>query len=123
MAEGLARHIAPPGVSLESAGSSPTGVHHLAVRAMRELGIDISAQYSKSINTASLTRTGTVVTLCGEQVCPRLPDGVVRIHWPIDDPAAVAGSEEEQLSAFRRARDEIRHRIADHFAGVGQPTC
>jgi thioredoxin type arsenate reductase len=117
MAEGLARAMAPAGVEIFSAGSSPNRVHPLALRAMEELGIDISRQKSKSVQEIEKERIGTVVTLCAEEVCPVFPGEVRRLHWPIEDPAASTGSEEEQLSRFRRVRDEIRSRLESYFRG------
>lgn len=119
MAEGLARHMAPEGLEVGSAGSRPTRVHPLAVQAMREAGIDISAHRSKSIDEIDKDRIGTVVTLCAEEVCPVLPGAVQRHHWPLEDPAAATGSEQERLEAFRRVRDQIRARLGVLFRDRG----
>ncbi|RMF23940.1 MAG: arsenate reductase ArsC, partial [Deltaproteobacteria bacterium] len=72
-------------------------------------------QYSKPVEAVPRERIDTVVTLCAEEVCPVFPGDIERLHWPIDDPAAACGSEEEVLAAFRRARDEIAARIAELF--------
>jgi len=115
MAEGFARAMAPPGVEVQSAGSVPTRVNPLAVRAMAEVGIDIAAQRSKPIAEIDRERVATVVTLCAEEVCPYFPGEVERLHWPLEDPAAATGSDEERLAAFRRVRDQIRARLEEYF--------
>jgi arsenate reductase len=115
MAEGFARGLAGPGAEIHSAGSAPTRLHPLAVRVMREAGIDISGQRAKSIEEVPRERIGTVITLCAEQACPLFPGEVERLHWPFEDPAAAAGSEEEVLAAFRRVRDQIRRRVERYF--------
>jgi arsenate reductase len=106
LAEGWARALAPPGLTVHSAGSAPGRLHPLAILAMAEVGIDISSHFSKAISAVPEDRIGTVVTLCAEEVCPVYPAEVTRLHWPTDDPAGT-GSESESLSRFRRARDEI----------------
>lgn len=94
-----------------SAGSKPNSVHPLAIEAMREIGIDIAGQRSKGMDEVPLGEADIVVTLCAEEVCPVVPPGVRRLHWPIPDPAAAEGSQEERLAAFRAARDDIARRL------------
>ncbi len=119
MAEGIARSLAPAHIRLESAGSRPTFVRPEAVAVLRETGIDISGHRSKAIAEISLDGIDTVITLCAEEECP-IPAGKTRrVHWGLPDPAAVQGSEEERLAAFRRARDELRLRIGALFAEFG----
>ena len=118
MAEGLARAIAPGGKAIFSAGSVPFRVSPYAVEVMKEIGIDISSQRSKSIEAIPKDRVTTVVTLCAEEVCPIFPPGpggVTRLHWPHEDPAATVGSREEILRAFRRVRDQIREKLEAYF--------
>jgi arsenate reductase len=117
MAEGLARRLAPPGTTVYSAGSEPSSVNPLAVRAMAEIGIDISGQRSKSVDEIPVDRVDVVVTLCAEEVCPVFPGSVRRLQWPIDDPARAGGSDAERLEAFRRARDEIGRRLEEELGG------
>jgi arsenate reductase (thioredoxin) len=116
MAEALARTIAPAGVEIYSAGSAPTKVNPYAVRAMAELGIDISTHRSKAIADVPRERIGTVFTLCAEEVCPVFPGDVVLHHWPFEDPAAATGSDEEILASFRRVRDQIASRLRAYFS-------
>lgn len=115
MAEGIARARAPRGVRVWSAGSSPSRVNPLAVAALSEIGIDISRAASKGLDAVPLGEIDIVVTLCAEEVCPVFPRPVERIHWPLHDPAAVAGTDEERLEAFRAAREELRARVAELF--------
>jgi thioredoxin type arsenate reductase len=110
MAEGFARALAPPGVEVWSAGSDPRGVNPLAIEVMREAGIDLSGHRSQRIDEVPWREADTIVTLCGEEVCPVVPGPVRRIHWPLPDPATAP--EPERLEAFRRARDQIRWRVA-----------
>jgi arsenate reductase len=110
MAEGLARHLLGPAVTVESAGSVPTALNPYAVEVMDEVGIDISGRFSKSVAAIDPTGLDLAVTLCAEEVCPVFPGNVRRLHWPIDDPAAKGEPlpREEMLARFRRARDLIR---------------
>jgi arsenate reductase len=111
MAEGLARKAFGDAVRVQSAGSSPGGVNPLATRVLAELGIDIAEQRSKSVETIDPATIDTVVTLCAEEVCPVLLGAARKIHWPLPDPAAGPGTEEERLVRFREVRDEIRRRL------------
>lgn len=113
MAEGLARNILGPGIRIQSAGSAPTSLNPLAVRVMAEIGIDITAQSSKSVDSIDPSTVDTVVTLCAEEVCPVFPGGVRRLHWPLPDPAGGLGTEEERMQYFRVIRDEIERRVKE----------
>ena len=111
LAEGILRQAACDLVEVASAGSRPAGyVHPLAIRALGEIGIDISAHTSKHLNEFTARPVETVITVCGnaDQVCPVFPGQMNRHHWPFDDPAHATGSEEEKMAVFRRVRDEIR---------------
>jgi arsenate reductase len=116
MAEGIARSLAPPGVKISSAGSQPSQVNPLAIRALDEIGIDIRGHSSKSVDTIDLTGVDVVVTLCAEEVCPLFLGRAQRFHWGLPDPAHVGASEEERLRAFREVRDELRRRLAVVFS-------
>jgi thioredoxin type arsenate reductase len=115
MAEGIARSLASAGLRFYSAGSQPATLNPLAVKALAEIGIDISGHHSKAIATIPTSEIYTVITLCNEEVCPHFPGDVERIHWGLPDPAAVEGDEETKLQAFRQIRDELRRRISDLF--------
>jgi two-component system phosphate regulon sensor histidine kinase PhoR len=118
MAEGFARKLAPGDVTVYSAGSEPTTVHPLAIRVMKEAGIDISAQRSKSLGEVPVENIDLVVTLCGEaaESCPTFPAKTERRHWPLSDPALAEGDEEGVLKTFREVRDEIRARVKSIFS-------
>ena len=111
MAEGLARTRFPDAVRVQSAGSAPASVNPLAVQVMAELGIDISGQQSKSVDTIDPATVDLVVTLCAEEVCPAFPQPVTRLHWALPDPAAATGPDSERLTGFRTVRDEIAARL------------
>jgi arsenate reductase len=111
MAEGIARHLAPVSVRVYSAGSRPSRVKPLAVRALGEVGIDISRQSSKGLDAIPLDQIDAVVTLCQEEVCPLFPRPVMSLHWPLADPAEARGGEESRLERFRQVRDELMHRL------------
>src|SRR5579875_3138744 len=123
MAEGLARAILGTAVRVQSAGSRPAGVNPLAVAAMAEIGIDISAQRSKPLESIDAKTVDTVITLCAEEVCPVFSSGVRRLHWPIADPAAadVSLSQARRLANFRAARDQIKARIEALAADFRDP--
>jgi arsenate reductase len=113
MAEGLARALGGDGIEVWSAGIEPKGVHPLAVRAMAERGIDISGQSSKDLSAVPRD-PDVVITLCDNAAdrCPAFPGSVKRMHWSLADPAAVTGTDEEKLRAFRQTRSEIESRLA-----------
>jgi arsenate reductase len=113
MAEGLARARFGPAVNVQSAGSQPSRVNPLAIRALAEIGIDITHCRSKSVEEIDPKTVDLVVTLCAEEVCPVLPGNVKRLHWPLPDPAAAEGTGEERLQRFRETRDEIARRIRE----------
>jgi arsenate reductase len=113
MAEGFARDLFGDRVNVQSAGSEPGTLNPYAVEVMREIGIDISAQCSKSVETVDPASVDTVITLCAEEVCPVFLGHVRRIHWPIPDPASKDASigRDEMLARFRTARDTIRQKL------------
>ncbi len=117
MAEGLARAAAPPGWTVSSAGSDPGCLSSRAVAVMAEIGIDISSHRSKGLDEVPLGDADRVVTLCAEEACPVIPSRVEHLDWAMRDPAAVAGTAEEELDAFRDVRDEIQRRVARLWAG------
>lgn len=119
LAEGLARAIFP-NAEIESAGSHPGKLNSYAVTVMKEVGIDISKHYSKSVDDLSpkfITGLDYVITLCAEEVCPMLVSKAKKLHWPHPDPASKEPlSEVEMLNRFREARDAISKKL-DEFKG------
>lgn len=105
-----------------SAGSNPAGyVHPLAIRAMGELGLDLSAAESKRLDRFVSDPFDLVVTVCdnARESCPVFPGAKRTLHWPFRDPAHATGTEEERLTDFRGVRDEIRDRIT-RFLETGE---
>jgi arsenate reductase (thioredoxin) len=118
MAEGLLRHEAGDRLEIFSAGTRPTTVRPEAIAALAELGIDISGHRSKSVDEFAGQPFDVVITVCetANEACPVFPAGTQRIHWSLEDPAAVQGSDEERLAAFRRIRDQIHQRLKSFAA-------
>jgi arsenate reductase len=113
MAEGLLRNLAGDRFEVMSAGTEATHVRPLAIRAMGELGIDISGQESKTLEKYLKEPFDYVITVCDDanEACPVFPGARRRLHWSFEDPAQATGSEEERLRVFQSVRDEIRERI------------
>ena len=112
MAEGIARQMFP-GFRIQSAGSRPSHVNPYAIEVLAELGIDASAQSSKSVQNIDTATVDLVITLCAEEVCPVFLGQAERLHWPLPDPASGdPGLTPEQVrERFRAVRDEIRRRL------------
>jgi len=113
MAEGLLRHDGDHSFEVFSAGTKPSQVRPEAIAVMREVGIDISSHRSKSFEEFAGQHFDYVITVCdnAQESCPVFPAQTTRLHWSIEDPAAVQGSEEQRFEAFRRIRDELRKRL------------
>jgi arsenate reductase len=113
IAEGLLRSLAQDRFDVASAGTRPVGLNPFAVAAMKELGIDISGQRSKSVEEFLGQPFDYVVTVCDQakEACPVFHRARIRLHWSFEDPAGVQGSDEDRLKVFRRVRDEIASRL------------
>jgi arsenate reductase len=109
MAEGFLRAFAGDRFEVQSAGTRATRVHPLAITVMREVGIDISGQRSKSIDDVG-ERWDVVVTVC-DASCPVPPRSGLRLRWKLPDPSAARGTEGERLEVFRGVRDSIGSRV------------
>ena len=120
MAEGLLRSMAGDRLSVASAGVAPSQVRPEAIEAMREIGIDISEQRSKSIDEFTGEEFDYVITVCdnANEQCPVFPGKTKRIHWSFEDPTAVTGEWDQRLEAFRKVRDQIEERLFE-FAELG----
>lgn len=123
MAEGLACEMLGDRAEVMSAGSQPATVNPRAIRAMAEIGIDISGHRSKSIDEFEPAGLDLVVTLCDEEVCPALPSGVKHLHWPIPDPAVKGDTaswpDEAMMKRFRAARDTLMKKLETFFGNGG----
>ena len=114
MAEYLWNRLGGDVWTAHSAGSKPAGyVHPLAIQAMKEIGEDLSAAESKSMDQFVDQPLDLVVTVCdsAQESCPRLSGARETVHWPFVDPADAVGTEEEKLAVFRDVRDQIRTKI------------
>ena len=117
IAEALLRRYAGDRFDVYSAGLEPKGMNPFTVRAMEEVGLPLTGQYSKDVREyMSKLHFGYLITVCAnaEERCPTTFPGVgQRMHWAFDDPAAVEGTDEDKLAKFRAVRDQIDRRIRD----------
>lgn len=113
MAEALVNYDLGEKFEAFSAGTDPKTPHPLAIRVLKEAGIDHSSARSKSMDEFAGQAFDFVLTLCdtANETCPLFFGGVRRAHLSFDDPARAEGTEEERLAVFRRVRDEIRARV------------
>lgn len=118
MAEGLLNNLYGDRYEARSAGTEPTKVSPYAVRVMDEIGIDISDHRSKKVDEFLGMDFDHVVTVCdhAQETCPFFPGAKEYIHQGLENPSEFAGSDEQTLEGFRRARDEIREWIEKTFA-------
>ena len=115
MAEGLTRAMSDGQVECYSAGTGPKPIHPLAIRAMAEVGLDISKNVSKGLAQFLDEDFDYVISVCARaaETCPTWPRSREQIRWHFDDPAEAAAPEEDRLRVFRRVRNEIQQRLAD----------
>ena len=113
MAEGLLRHLAGDRFDVYSAGTQPRGMSEYTIEAMQEIGIDVSAQRSKSVEEFDGQSFDYVITVCNSarQVCPVFPGKGERLHWDIEDPSVIEARGIPLADAFRMAREALRERI------------
>ena len=119
IAEGLAKEMLGSKYVIKSAGSKPSGnVHPNAVLTMNEIGIDISDQFSKSIDDLDedfINNLDFVITLCSEEVCPVLNNDAKKIHWMNEDPVNEKFSDIQSRVAFTKVRDNLYNLIKKFF--------
>ena len=122
MAEGLLRSLGEEAFEAHSAGTVATQVRPLAIKAMAEVGIDISQQESKTLSRYLGEPFDAVITVCdtAAEACPVFPGARRRLHWSLPDPAAATGSEEAQLAVYRQVRETLRRRIETELLGTGE---
>ena len=116
MAEGLLRARGGTRFAVSSAGTHPRRVHPLAIRAMREIGIDMSeaaGYHAKGLDEFAGQPFDLVVTVCDEaaEECPYFPGAHRQVHWGFPDPSAASGTDGERLAVFRAVRDAIAARV------------
>ena len=121
MAEGMLRDLAGDRFEAFSAGTEATRVRPLAIRAMEEIGVDISGQESKTLGRYLREPFDYVITVCDDanEACPFFPGAQSRLHWSFEDPSKAEGSEEERLAVFRSARDRIKARVQAELLNGG----
>ena len=114
MAEALLRSRSRGRVEVESAGTEKTLVRPLALQVLQEIGIDASAQTSKTLDRFIDDHFDYVITVCdaANDACPTFPNAGAREHWSLPDPAKATGSEEEQLAVYRAVRADLEQRVA-----------
>lgn len=120
IAEGILRACAGDLFEVFSAGSKPKGeVHPLALKVLKEIGIDASDHTSEHLDMYLDKGIHTVITVCGnaDQTCPSFPGMITRYHWGFEDPPHARHDEESELDAFRRIRDEIKLVFEAYAAG------
>ncbi len=120
MAEGLLKHICGDEFEIFSAGTKPSFVRPEAVKALSEIGIDISGNRSKSVEEFANREIDYVLTVCdnAKENCPYFPAKSKVVHHSFFDPANVIGDDETRLSAFRKVRDEIREYFENDFVKI-----
>jgi arsenate reductase len=124
MAEAFLRALAGDRFEVASAGTQATRVHPLAIRAMGEVGIDLSGHTSKTIDAFLGRPWNYVITVCdsANQRCPIFPGHTRRLHWRFDDPSLATGTEQDCLETFRRVRDQIIVQIREWIADLENST-
>lgn len=122
MAEGMLRTWGGDQFEAFSAGTHATQVRPEAITVMDEIGIDISAHTSKTLEPFLGEAFSWLITVCdvASEACPTIPGVTHQVHWSIDDPSAVEGTEQDRLEAFRVARDVLRDRIHMFVLAAGR---
>lgn len=120
MAEGLLKHIGRDEYEVYSAGTKPGTIRPEAIKALAEIGIDISNNRSKSVDEFSGVEIDYVLTVCdnAKSDCPYFPAMTKLIHFAFDDPAEITGDEETRRAVFRRVRDELRNYFKNDFVPI-----
>jgi arsenate reductase len=124
MAEGYLRAVAADCFEVASAGTETTRVHPLAIRAMQDIGIDLTGHASKTFDAFLRQPWAYIITVCdnANEGCPVFPAAAKRLHWSFEDPSRATGTEEERLQMFRRIRDAIITQIHAWLAEQQAPT-
>jgi len=120
MAEGLLKDLAFSKFDIESAGTKPSSVRPEAIAVLAEIDIDISDHRSKSVDEFASQEFDLVLTVCdsASENCPYFPARTKVIHRSFEDPAAVEGSPDERLKAFRTVRDQINKYLTSEFVPI-----
>jgi arsenate reductase len=118
MAEGMLRAWAGDRFEVHSGGTEATRVRPEAITVMAELGIDIGAHTSKTIEAFMGQAWDFLIPVCEEacEACPYVPGARTVLRWSFDDPSAATGTDEQRLAVFRRVRDEMATKIREFIA-------
>ena len=113
IAEGIMRRLAGDKFDVFSAGSSPTQVHPMSIKVMKEIGVDISSRTSDPISKFLSENIDIVITVCdnADKACPSFRSNAERVHWSIKDPFKGWTSDSDDLVNFRKTRDDLAKRI------------
>jgi N-acetylglutamate synthase-like GNAT family acetyltransferase/protein-tyrosine-phosphatase len=122
IAEGIARALAPRQIRISSAGAARGSVDPIAVRVLAELSVIGSDLRARTLDEVDVTGVGAIVVLSEEDPTPPALRGVLRVHWPLVDPAQGGGSEEERIERYRAVRNELRRRLIRVFARDAIPS-
>lgn len=114
MAAAITRALAPA-LDVSSAGSRPTEVHPLAIEALADVGLDLRRAAGLHLFDIPADEVDVAITLCNEDVGAEFRGNALRVHWPMSDPTAIQGSDEDRLEAFRNVRDELIRRLTVTF--------
>lgn len=115
MAEAFLRRYGNDRFDAFSAGLEASEINLYTIKVMEEKGVKLDGQFSKNLDKYLKDQFDFLITVCSkaEEKCPFFPGVSVRLHWPLEDPAAVEGSDEEKLAVFRKVRDQIESKIID----------
>jgi arsenate reductase len=123
MAEALLRERASDRFNVFSAGTAPKGVNPLTIQVLQEMGVETDSLRSKSVSEfLGRLPAHYVIVVChdAQESCPRIfPGAGQRMFWPVDDPPACSGTDEERLDRFREVRAQIDRRIQGWLDEVG----
>ncbi|MCX6130748.1 MAG: arsenate reductase ArsC [Proteobacteria bacterium] len=122
VAEGLAKLMFGARAEIHSAGSHPSQPNPYAVRILSELGADVKALRSKTVEELPkefLASIDYVITLCAEEVCPTILSAAKKLHWPLPDPAGCLGTDAERMEVFRQTCNQISLRLNDFIGNLG----
>lgn len=122
IAEGIARALAPRQLRISSAGTARGAVDPIVVRVLAELSVEGSDLRVRTLDEVDVTGVGAVVVLSEADPTPPGLHGVLRVHWPLTDPARGSGTEEERVARYRAVRNELRRRLIRVFAREALPT-
>ena len=117
MAEAFLKTLFPERFEAYSAGTQPGKLNPFVVKAMVEVGMDISGNHTKSVDEFKGDKFDLVVTVCDQakETCPYFPGALGYLHRNFEDPSTFTGSEEEIMEKVRQVRDNIKNWVLETF--------